>query len=307
MDNFSYIRVNTAYAIVQAIPESLETDTVTVEIRRLSDGYTWNFSTLAFESGEHSAAAIFVNDIIWKQGFTPPDEDTHIVTIEDETLDVKYIQVLQSLGAEEFPESILTRTTTSDIAICNLALAHLGEDPIVSLTDENKSARSLNRIYELSRDVVLRMKDWRFASVKAALAEVADQEVPGWTYIYAYPAKCLCIRKVFIDVENKNPDPIEYETIFIPGINQKAIACNSEQAYIEFTYQVTDATLFDMAFVNAFSFLLAAQVAKPLTGDDTIAKTMLQIYGSMVSDAARINDIEKYIKQAQTSTFEEAR
>jgi hypothetical protein len=93
----------------------------------------------------------------------------------------------------------------------------------------------------------------------------------------------------------------------VPEINQKVIACNYQSAYIDYTYQLTDTTLFDKAFVIALSFLLAAQIAKPLTGDDEIAKTMLQIYGSLVSDAARMNDIERCLKSKQSSSFEDAR
>jgi len=93
----------------------------------------------------------------------------------------------------------------------------------------------------------------------------------------------------------------------VPSINRKVIATNYDDAYIEYTYQVIDPSLFDMSFVMAFSFLLAAQIAKPVTGNDDIAKLMLQLYGSLVSDAGRINDIEKHIKQSQTSSFEDAR
>ena len=195
----------------------------------------------------------------------------------------------------------------TDIAICNMALAHLGQAPIVSLTEAQESARALNRIYAITRDTVLRAKHWRFATVKEALVEVADQDIPGWEYTYVYPAKCLCIREIFYDAESQNPAPIEFETMFIPALNQKVIVTNFAESYIEYTYQMADPTLFDMSFATAFSFLLAAQVAKPLTGDDDMAKLMLQIYGSLVSDAGRINDGEKYIKKEQVSSFEESR
>ncbi|RJO64162.1 MAG: hypothetical protein C4540_04590 [Candidatus Omnitrophota bacterium] len=304
---YMIIVANQYFPIVEAIPESVSTDTVTITIRRLLDGYYWNFSTLAFQVAEASGSMTWDYDIFWKQSFTPPTEDTYMVLIEDSTLDVKYPQAFIAVSSDDYPTAILGRTSTSDIAICNLALAHIGVSPIVSLTDELESARALNRIYEISRDAVLRAKAWRFASVKAPLAELADQTCSGWGYVYGYPVKCLCIRKIFVDTGNKNPPPIEYETLLLPSINRKVIACDYEDAYAEYTYQVVDATLFDVSFVMAFSFLLAAQIAKPLTGDDTIAKTMLQIYGSMVSDAARINDIEKNIKPTESSSFEDAR
>jgi uncharacterized phiE125 gp8 family phage protein len=99
MDNFQYIKVGQLFWLIQAIPESATGNTVTVEIRRLSDNYTWNFSTTAFVSGNQSGNMTFITGILWKQSFTPPTEDTYIVTINNETLDVKYVQVLKALGA----------------------------------------------------------------------------------------------------------------------------------------------------------------------------------------------------------------
>lgn len=99
MDTQQYIKVNSLFWFVQAIPESATGDTVSVTIKRLSDGYTWNFSTLAFVNSAQSGNMTFISDILWKQSFTPPTEDTYIVTVNDTTLDVKYVQVLKAVGA----------------------------------------------------------------------------------------------------------------------------------------------------------------------------------------------------------------
>jgi uncharacterized phiE125 gp8 family phage protein len=94
-----YIKVGQLFWLVQDIPESVTGDTVTIQIKRLSDGYTWNFSTTAFVSGSQTGNMTFVSGILWKQSFTPPTEDTYIATITDTTLDVIHTQVLQALGA----------------------------------------------------------------------------------------------------------------------------------------------------------------------------------------------------------------
>lgn len=99
MDTQKYIKVGSLYWMIQPIPESASGDTVTVEIRRLSDGYTWNFDTTAFTETATTGTMTFVNGIIWKTSFTPPTEDTYIVTVEDSTLDIKHTQVLQAVGA----------------------------------------------------------------------------------------------------------------------------------------------------------------------------------------------------------------
>lgn len=196
---------------------------------------------------------------------------------------------------------------TSEVAIGNLALAHLGEAPIVTLLDANERARSLNRIFAISRDAVLRGKDWKFAKVKAALAEISGVTIPGWTYVYGYPAKCMCVRRVFTDIESQDPPKIEYETLYEPSLSRKVIVTNSEKAYVAYTYQIENTELFDSSFIMALSFLLASQVAKQLTGNEDTAKLMLQLYGSLISDAARINDGESYAKPKESSTIEDSR
>jgi len=195
----------------------------------------------------------------------------------------------------------------TDISICNLALAHLKQSPIVSLTDANENARQLNRIFIPTRDAVLRAKHWVFAGVKQALVEVADTTVPGWEYVYAYPSLCLGLRKIFDDTESKNPKRLEFEVTFVPALNAKVICCQVEDAYADYTYQITDPGLFDNSFVMALSFLLAAQVGSTLTGDDTLSAKMMQNYLMLVSDAARINDTERYVKNEEVSSFEECR
>ena len=98
MDREKYISVDTLENIIQAIPESTNTDTVTIEIKRLSDSYTWNFTDLEFQSGSYSDNMTFVSGNIWKQSFTPPTADTYIVTINNSTLDVKYYIIYHAVG-----------------------------------------------------------------------------------------------------------------------------------------------------------------------------------------------------------------
>lgn len=140
MDNHQYIKVGQLFWLIQAIPESTEVDTVTVEIRRLSDNYTWNFSTTAFTSPATTCDMTFVTGILWKQSFTPPTEDTYIVTVTDSTLDVSYVQVLKALGAVAQSGVTGTELTT---------LAHVKEVlkiPTAVTTDDDLIQNLITRI-----------------------------------------------------------------------------------------------------------------------------------------------------------------
>lgn len=127
MSDYVNIIVDQLHWIVIPIPESLNTDTVTIEIRRLSDNYTWNFTTLEFAETPASGSLTFVSDITWKASFTPPTADTYVVTIEDETLDIKHVQVLraivQSPTAAVVPPTSAETTPAALLAAVNAAIA----------------------------------------------------------------------------------------------------------------------------------------------------------------------------------------
>lgn len=70
----------------------------------------------------------------------------------------------------------------TDVEICNLALAHLGEAPISSLSDDTTAGRACNQLYLITRDAVLRSHRWNFAVAprvtlstgKVTISSVAD-------------------------------------------------------------------------------------------------------------------------------------
>ena len=62
---------------------------------------------------------------------------------------------------------------TTETTICNLALAHLGDERIGSLTDDSEAARACNAVYVLARDGLTRAHPWNFAIQRANLAAEA--------------------------------------------------------------------------------------------------------------------------------------
>ena len=56
---------------------------------------------------------------------------------------------------------------SSEIDICNLALARLGDDATVASIDPpegSAQAEQCARFYSIARDTMLEMHDWRFAT-----------------------------------------------------------------------------------------------------------------------------------------------
>src|SRR5512135_2814386 len=81
----------------------------------------------------------------------------------------------------------------SDVDICNLALAQLGDAAAVqSINPPDQSAQAAHcaRFYPVARDALLEMHTWGFATLRVALAQVSNP-FPQWQYAYAAPSDAI--------------------------------------------------------------------------------------------------------------------
>lgn len=194
----------------------------------------------------------------------------------------------------------------SVVGICNLALAHIGQKPISDLNEASENARKCKLVYELMRDALLRDHQWNFARAIKKMTEL-EEVIPGWSYLYAQPQKCLFVRRVFNSANIVTPRPLEFDVVLSPVSEVKAISTNTEAAWIEYTYQVTDPSLFDPLFTEALSYKIAAAIAKPLTGDIQLASSLLQMFSTIVDKANLQNAKEGSKKKSNYSSLIEAR
>ena len=193
----------------------------------------------------------------------------------------------------------------SKIDICNLALAHLGQEGISSLTQDDERARRIHLFYEPVKAEVLRTHNWAFALVREPLVLLEDPSAPAYPYLYQYPADGLFVRKVFAGESGRKP--FEFKEVYRRRINQRAIQTQAPQAVAEYTRDVQDATQFDPAFVKAFSLALAADLALTLTGDEGLSRLMLTRYVQSLEEARRSNMSEEFQIPPAESVFMEAR
>lgn len=194
----------------------------------------------------------------------------------------------------------------SDTIICNLALGLLGEPTIVSLDEQSKAGRLCKTLYPIQRDVVLSDHDWNFATKIDALVVLSNETVPGWTYLYQMPSRCLCARRVF-NTESDENNPDLFRVINSPSTSTKCIASSVVDAYAEFTVEVIDPTLFDIKFIDALSFKIAAALAQPLCGDAQLAASMANFYNAAIDRAKIRNKWEGTESAQQPSPITDAR
>lgn len=178
----------------------------------------------------------------------------------------------------------------SAVEICNVALSsYLGARPITAMEQQTPEAEACRLHYDRVRRSLLERADWTFATRRAALARLADNDRESWTYRYARPADMLKLRWVNAGAlvgtgyaVGQNPDAIR-------EISADAIYTHMPGAVIEYTADVTDPTLFPPSFGDAFAAALAAAIAMPITRDGAKMQAA-QENAAMLLEQAIVND-----------------
>lgn len=167
----------------------------------------------------------------------------------------------------------------SDVDICNLALAYLGDVADVSSMSENSvQAQLCTRFYPIARDGLLEMHTWGFSTRRVVLAQLANTW-PQWRYAYACPNDAVNLLGV-LPPESRddyaNPRDGHVETRpFANELNDsgvQVILTDQPNATLRYTALVTDTTQFSPLFVTTLAWHLASMLAGPLLKGDVGAK-----------------------------------
>jgi len=173
----------------------------------------------------------------------------------------------------------------TDVEICNLAIGRLGITTFIGTMDElSKEGRNCRRLYASVRDRVLEAVNWPFARAESDLQDVG---VPpsGWAYKFRYPSDCVRAREVKID----GGYPVPFLVIEDETSNALAILTNISPAKIVYTKRIMSTRLFTPSFESAFSWLLAAELALPLTTDAKLASYCNSVFQLSIREAASLS------------------
>ena len=182
----------------------------------------------------------------------------------------------------------------SDVDIGNMALTLLGQQPILQLTDNVKAARSLNRIYAMVRDNELRAHIWNFATTRTKLPALSTIPAFGYNLAYQLPPDCLQVIQVgdaapggMLWLGITQSDASDYK------IEGRTIVTNwTAPLSVRYIARVTDPTLFDSCFVNAFACRLAMRLCEDMTAISGKRQLAQNEYKEAIVTALRANAIE---------------
>ena len=165
----------------------------------------------------------------------------------------------------------------SVIEICNNALLDLGEDTIMSLTDETKAARLCNQRWPGVRDAVLRTHPWNCCAAQAVLA--AASEAPSWRWSAAYPLPVDCLRVLAV----AGPDGRDVEAWEVAG---RSVLCDAgAPLLLSYVRREADPQRYDALLCETLSARLSAVLAYPLSGSAALAQNCWQSYEKKLLEA----------------------
>lgn len=177
----------------------------------------------------------------------------------------------------------------TEVDICNLALARLGDSATVASIDPpegSPQAEHCARFYPIARDTLLDRHPWSFCTTRATLAQLSAAPTSGWQFSYALPSNALNILGLFESGSTDDSDPKNFEIETLPD-GTEVIYSNTESAICRYTLHVTNPARFQPLFIETLSWLLASHLAGPVLKGDKGAGATLRCYQMFETQLAR--------------------
>jgi len=208
----------------------------------------------------------------------------------------------------------------TEVDICNLALAHLGDDAtIASLNPPEGSAQAEKaaRFYPIARNTLLEMHTWNFASKRGNLA-LTTNSLDQWDYAYIVPADMMSPIAIISPTAQNDyatrmsagdtPGGItsNYAPTIVAGqytpqqfsLEGDLIYTNQENAMLRYQAFITDPSLFSSLFVITLSWHLASMLAGPVIKGDqgaAEAKRSTQMMVNYLNSAKQSDNLDRDI------------
>lgn len=201
---------------------------------------------------------------------------------------------------------------TSKVGIVNLALFHLGEAPITSLSDSGKPATTMSQLWDTTRDAELRAAHWSFAIERTSLAALSSAPSFGYARQFELPADF--IRAVQVGERIINPRTIgnthaarwNYDSTRALFTIEGSAIHSDEAAPLKLRYvkRVENVGLYDPLFVQSLALHLAMAGGRRISSMTAADRNELAAQHRAVHmEARRVGSIEQAEEERDASPW----
>jgi len=185
----------------------------------------------------------------------------------------------------------------SQVDICNLALANLGQSPdIISINppDGGKYAAACAQFYPIALEKVLGECDWLFA-VKQKKLNLIEADLPEYfQYAFAVPSDLVKPVNAYEEGSSSPFAQIEFE------IHGSVFYCNAASPVLRYVYRDSATSHYTNGFVLALAAYLAHLLAAPTTKDPNVSGAWQKMYRTYLAEA--MIDNHRHVRVARDDT-----
>ena len=191
----------------------------------------------------------------------------------------------------------------SVVDICNEAMDLLGAATITALTEDSKEARLSNRRFETVRDQVLRAHPWNAVIERKELAQDSAAPAFGFAHQYTLPTNPYCLRVLSFWNGNVDNEIAAYDSQNMFKVEGRKVLSDETTCRIIYIARITDTEQYDSLLSSTIAHKLASEVAYAITGSNSVAQQMFQLYQARLAEARSMDAAEGMPDKIISDTF----
>lgn len=164
--------------------------------------------------------------------------------------------------------------TDSMVNIVNRALDHIGQQPLVSIDEPGPNPARIRRLWPQVRDAVLREHNWKSATRRTKLNELAARPAFGFARKYQLPPD-------FLRLVDTHPAGARVE------VEGDSLLADEQDLAIAYVARIDDPGLFDASLKDVLSLKLAAELAYGISASVSLAGQLEDKYRLRLKEARR--------------------
>ena len=188
--------------------------------------------------------------------------------------------------------------STTSIDIANRALILLGGREITSFMDNLNEAKIAKNLYASTRDYVLRAYPWASLKKRKELVELADKPVSGFAHQYQIPNDSIRVLEVHSTGRIRHN---EWE------VNGDTVLTDAKPVSIVYLAGNLPESKYSSQLVQALVYRLAAEMAYPLTGNNTAQGNFSALFSQVLEEARTTDALEQSAKHIGPNHFLQVR
>lgn len=184
----------------------------------------------------------------------------------------------------------------SQTGVVNKALTLIGVDEIADIDENSTPAKKAKLLWPGTRDAVMRSHPWKCCTFRASLALSTATPAWGYNYQYALPTNPYCLRVLQMEY-------LEY----VWTVQGRFLLTDESTANILYVGRVETIPSWDALLKDCVAARLAAELAFPLAGSQSLRENMMDHYKKLLGEARSVNAMESSAPTTEATEWIDAR